>query len=223
MQDNIKSEIWRIIIFPAVLCGWETWSLTLREGHCLRVLESRVLRVIFGGKREEVTRVWRKLQSEGLYDWYCLPGSVRVIMRRRDGQCMWHVWARMKCIQGFGRENWKRAVARPRHQWKYTVKIELKRVWIRGSGLGWTDWGQEWVVGCWEYGNEPSGVIKYGECLDWLRNCQLLKKSCSSCISVGLSVRSAGHLQFLMVIELCGSVTDKLRVMQVVTNFPTST
>ena len=73
------------------------------------------------------------------------------------------------------------------------------------------------MVGCWEYGNEPSGVIKYGECLDWLRNCQLLKKSCASCSSVS---RSAGHLQFYIVIELCGSVTDKLRVMQLVTNFP---
>lgn len=41
----------------------------------------------------------------------------------------------VKCIQGFGRENWKRAVARPRHKWEDSVKIEFKRVWIRGSGL----------------------------------------------------------------------------------------
>lgn len=72
------------------------------------------------------------------------------------------------------------------------------------------------MVGRWEYGNEPSGVIKYGECLDWLRNCQLLKNSCASCSSVS---RSAGHLQFFIVTELRGSITDKLRVMQLVTNF----
>jgi len=77
------------------------------------------------------------------------------------------------------------------------------------------------VVGCWEYGNEPSGIIKYGECHGWLRNCQLLKKSCASCSSVIQSVRSAGHLEFLIVGELRGSVTDKLRVVQLVTDFPT--
>ena len=131
----------------------------------------------------------------------------------------------VKCIQGFGRENWKRAVARPRHKWEDIVKIELKRVWIRASRMDWSDWGQGWVVGCWEYGNEPSGIIKYGECRGWLKNCQLLKKSCASCSLVirlfGLSVRSACHLQFLIVNELCGSVTDKLRVVQLVTDFPT--
>jgi hypothetical protein len=52
----------------------------MREEHRLRVLESRVLRVIFGVKREEVKGDWRKLHSEGLYDWYCLLGIVRVIM-----------------------------------------------------------------------------------------------------------------------------------------------
>jgi len=52
----------------------------LREEPRLRVLESRVLRAIFWGKREEVKGDWRKLHSEGLYDWYCLPSIVRVIM-----------------------------------------------------------------------------------------------------------------------------------------------
>jgi len=47
-------------------CG--TWSLTLREERRLRVLENMVLRRIFGSKRDEVTREWRKLHSEELYD-----------------------------------------------------------------------------------------------------------------------------------------------------------
>ena len=61
-----------------------------------------MLRVIFGGKREEVTGAWRKLQSEGLYDCYCLLDIVRVFKPgRRDGQCMWHVWGRSELHTGF--------------------------------------------------------------------------------------------------------------------------
>ena len=46
-----------------VLCGWDTWSLTLREERRFRVFESRVLRRIFGPKRDEVTWEWRKLRN----------------------------------------------------------------------------------------------------------------------------------------------------------------
>jgi hypothetical protein len=52
---------------PFVLYGWETWSLALREEHILRVFENRVLRRIFGPKRDEVTGEWRKLHSEELH------------------------------------------------------------------------------------------------------------------------------------------------------------
>jgi hypothetical protein len=51
-----------------VLYGCETWSLTLREEHRLGVFESRVLRRIFGPKRDEVTGEWRKLHKEELYN-----------------------------------------------------------------------------------------------------------------------------------------------------------
>jgi hypothetical protein len=54
-------------ILPVVLYGCETWSLTLREEHKLRVFESRVLRKIFGPKREVVTGEWRKLHNEELF------------------------------------------------------------------------------------------------------------------------------------------------------------
>jgi hypothetical protein len=59
------------------LYGYETWSLTLREEHRLRVLENRVLRTIFGPKRAEVTREWRKLHNEELHNLYPSPDIIR--------------------------------------------------------------------------------------------------------------------------------------------------
>jgi hypothetical protein len=60
LSKNIKIRIHKTIILPVVLYGWETWSLTLREEHRLREFENRVLRRIFGPKRDEVTGHWRK-------------------------------------------------------------------------------------------------------------------------------------------------------------------
>jgi hypothetical protein len=66
---NLKIRIYKTIIWPVVLYGCETWSLTLREEHGLRVLEeNRVLRRIFGPKRDEVTGDWRKLHNEELHN-----------------------------------------------------------------------------------------------------------------------------------------------------------
>ena len=62
-------------------CG--TWSLTLTEERTLRVFENRVLRRVFGAKRDEVTGEWRKLHNEELNDLYCSPNIVRVIKSRR--------------------------------------------------------------------------------------------------------------------------------------------
>jgi hypothetical protein len=62
-SDRIKIRIYKTIILPVVLYGCETWSLTLREEHRLRVFENRVLRRIFGPKRDEVTGGWRKLHN----------------------------------------------------------------------------------------------------------------------------------------------------------------
>jgi hypothetical protein len=58
--QKLKDKIYRTIIFPVVLYGCETWSLTLREERRLRVFEKRVLRRVFGPKRDEVTGIWRK-------------------------------------------------------------------------------------------------------------------------------------------------------------------
>jgi len=67
---------------PVVLYGCETWSLTLGEQRRLRVFENRVLRRIFGPKRDEVTEDWRKLRNEELNDLYSSTNIVRAIKLR---------------------------------------------------------------------------------------------------------------------------------------------
>jgi hypothetical protein len=62
--------IYKTIILPVVLYECENWSLTLREEHRLSVFENRVLRRIFGPKRDEVTGGWRKLHHEELHNLY---------------------------------------------------------------------------------------------------------------------------------------------------------
>jgi hypothetical protein len=66
MSENVKVRIYKTIILPVVLYGCETSSLTAREEHKLRVFENRVLRRIFGPKRDGVTGGWRKLHNEEL-------------------------------------------------------------------------------------------------------------------------------------------------------------
>jgi len=70
LLKNLKIKRYRTIILPVVLYGCETWSVTLREERRLRVFEIRVLRRIFGPKRDEVTGEWRKLHNEELNDLY---------------------------------------------------------------------------------------------------------------------------------------------------------
>ena len=70
LSKSIKIKIYRNIILPVVLYGHETWSPTLRKEHRLRVLENRVLRRIFGPKRDEETGEWRKLHNVELNDPY---------------------------------------------------------------------------------------------------------------------------------------------------------
>jgi len=82
LSKNLKNKIYRTIIFPGVLYGCETWSLTLREERKLRVFENRVLRRIFGPRRDEVKGEWRRLHNEELNDLYSSPNIVRVIKSR---------------------------------------------------------------------------------------------------------------------------------------------
>ena len=78
-SKNLKIKIYRNIILPVVLYGCKTWSLTMREERRLRVFKNRVLRGIFGPKRDEVTGEWRKLYYEELNDLYSSPNIVRVM------------------------------------------------------------------------------------------------------------------------------------------------
>jgi len=64
LSKNLKIKLCRTIILPVVLYGCKTWSLTLREKRRLRLFENRVLRTIFGPKRDEVTGEWRKIHNE---------------------------------------------------------------------------------------------------------------------------------------------------------------
>jgi hypothetical protein len=79
LSRNVKVKIYKTIILPVVLYGCETWSHALREEHRLRVFEKRVLRRIFGPKRDEVMGEWRKLHSEELHNLYSSPDIFRQV------------------------------------------------------------------------------------------------------------------------------------------------
>jgi hypothetical protein len=83
LSRNLKIKLYRTIILPIVLYGYETWSLTVREERRLRVFENKVLRRVFGPRRDEVTGDWRRLHNEELNDLYSSPNIVRVIKWRR--------------------------------------------------------------------------------------------------------------------------------------------
>ena len=120
----------------------ETWLLTLREEHRIRVFENSVLKRIFGPKRDEVTSEWRKLHNEELNDLYSLPNIVQVIKSRR---MRWagHV-AHVVERRGIYRVvvvklEGKRPLGRPRCRWEDNIKLDL---WEVGLGV-WT--GSSWL------------------------------------------------------------------------------
>ena len=120
-----------------MFCGCETWSLTLREEHRLRVFENRVLRRIFGPKGDGVTGEWRKLHNEERNDLYSSPNIVRVI-KSRILRWVGHV-ACMEEGRGVhkvlvGKPEGKRPLGRPRHRWEDKIKIGPK------VGRGCGDW-----------------------------------------------------------------------------------
>jgi hypothetical protein len=90
-----------------LLYGCETWSLTLREEHGLRVFENRLLRRIFGPKRDEVRGEWRKLHNEELRDLYSSPSIIRIIKSRRVR------WARHVARMGEKRNAYRLLVGKP--------------------------------------------------------------------------------------------------------------
>jgi hypothetical protein len=86
--------------------GCETWSLILREEHRLRVFENRVLRRIFGPRRDEVTGEWRKLHNEELNVQYSLPNIVLEIKKNEMGRACSAYGGRERRVQGFCGETW---------------------------------------------------------------------------------------------------------------------
>ena len=83
LSKNLKIKIYRNIILRVVLYGCETWSLTLREERRLKLFENKVLRRIYGPRRDEVTGDWMRLHNEEINDLYSSPNIVRVIKSRR--------------------------------------------------------------------------------------------------------------------------------------------
>jgi hypothetical protein len=77
LSKNTNIKIYRNVILTVVLYGCETWSITLREKHRLRVFENRVLRRIFRLKRDGVTGEWRRLHNEERNDLYSSPNIIR--------------------------------------------------------------------------------------------------------------------------------------------------
>jgi hypothetical protein len=119
--------------------GCETWSLTLREEHRLRVFENRVLRRIFGPKTDEVTGGWRKLHNDELHNLYSSPSIIRMIKSRRMR------WAGHVTRMGekrnvyrilVGKPDGKRPLGRPRHRWVDNIKMDLR-------GMDWIDLAQD--------------------------------------------------------------------------------
>jgi hypothetical protein len=120
---------------------------------------------MFGPKRDEVTGEWRKLHNEELKVLYSSPNIVQVIKSRRMR------WAGHVAYMGertglyrvlVGKPEGKRPFGRPRLRWEDNIKMDLQEV--ECGGMDWIELTQ--VAGTCEYGNEPSGSIKFGEFLD---------------------------------------------------------
>jgi len=121
-----KVKIYRTV----VLYGCETWSLTLREDRRLKVFENRVPRIIFGSKRDEVTREWGKLHNEELNDLYCSENIIGMIKSRRMR------WAGHVALMGersvayrvlVGKSERKRPLGRPRRRWEDNIRMDLQK------------------------------------------------------------------------------------------------
>ncbi|KAJ4445425.1 hypothetical protein ANN_07230 [Periplaneta americana] len=131
LSKNLKFTIYKTVILPVVLYGCETWTLTLREEHRLRVFENKVLRKIFWAKRDEVTGEWRKLHNTELHAWYSSPDIIRNIKSR----CL--IWAGHVARMGESRNAYRVLVGRPegkiplgrtRRRWEDNIKMDLREL-----------------------------------------------------------------------------------------------
>jgi hypothetical protein len=127
------------------------------------VFENRVLRRIFGPKRDDVTGDWRKLHYEELHSLYSSPNINRMIKSKRmiwAGQVERMGETRNACRILVGKQEGKRPLGRPRLRWEDNIKIDLRKV--RWDGMDWIELAQnrdQWRAYC-EHGDEPSGSLK---------------------------------------------------------------
>jgi len=155
---------------PAVLYGCENWSLTLRKERKLRVFENRVLRGIFGPKRDEVTGEWRQLHIAELNYLYSSSNIIRVIKWRR--------WVGHIACVGGGQvyKNFLWGNLRERdHLENSSVdgRIILRWIFSKWDVRAWA--GLIWLRIGTGRSIEHSGSIKCGEFLDYLSRGLLLK------------------------------------------------
>jgi hypothetical protein len=139
LSRNVKVKIHETIILPAVLYGCETSSVTLREQHRLKVFENRVLRGIFGLKRDEITGDWRKLHSGELHNLYSSPDIVRQIKswRMRGAGDVAHMGeGRTVYKVSVGKPKGKRPLGTLRCRWEDGIRMDLREI-------GW--WGEGWI------------------------------------------------------------------------------
>jgi hypothetical protein len=140
LSRNVKGKTYRIIILQVVLYRYETWFFKLREEHRLRVFENRVLRRIFGLKRDEGTGEWRKLHNEELHNLY---SSSDIITQVKSRRMRWvghvaHIGEEKKVYKVLVRKpEGKTPLGRPRHRWEDGIRMDL-----RETGLGGMDWIQ---------------------------------------------------------------------------------
>jgi hypothetical protein len=144
--ENKYSTLLKVyIILPVVLYGCETWSLTLWEEARLSVFENRVLRGIFGHKRDEVTGECRKLQSGELHNLYSSPDIIRQIKSRRmrwaghmarmaEGRNVYRVLV--------GKPEGRRPLGRPRRRWEDGIRTDLREIGGEGS-VNWIHLAQD--------------------------------------------------------------------------------
>jgi hypothetical protein len=147
LSKNIKIRTYKTIILSVVLYGCETWSLTLRAEHTLRMFENRVLRRIFGPKRDEVTGGWRKFHNEELHKSYSSPSIIRMTTSRRMK------WPEHVARRGEKRNAYTILVGKPRDHWEdqdvdgWTIlkwilerqdgMIWIELIWLRTGVSGW--------------------------------------------------------------------------------------
>jgi hypothetical protein len=141
LSSRLISKNLKIKILSVILYGCETWSITLREEHRLRVFENRVLRRMFGPKREE-DGSWRKLHNDELHSLYSSPNIVMVIKSRRMK------WAGHVARMGEGKDVYRVLVGGPNviDHWEDLVvggRITLRWTLGRLGSMGRT--GFRWL------------------------------------------------------------------------------